>query len=66
MNRHQTEGRERNAAQPLGERHGTASDAETRRVGKAEQDSAGPDGPDPTVAAPAKRPPGASGGNSGG
>lgn len=41
-----TKGRGANAAQPLGERAGTASHAQTQRTGKISQDKAGPDGPD--------------------
>jgi hypothetical protein len=41
-----TKGRNANAAQPLGERAGTASKAETQRTGKISQSKAGPDGPD--------------------
>ena len=40
-----SEGRKANGAQPLGERHGTDSKATTRKTAKAEQKSAGPDGP---------------------
>lgn len=46
--KNQTAGRERNAAQPLGERSGLVDKAGTIRGGKQEQRSAGPDGPDPT------------------
>jgi len=45
MSEPNTDGRKANAAQPLGERRGTSSRAATERVGKAEQKSAGPDGP---------------------
>ena len=41
----QPQGRERNAAQPLGERSGLASEGKTREVGKHERRTAGPDGP---------------------
>jgi hypothetical protein len=41
-----TKGRDANAAQPLGERAGTASKVQTARTGKASQGRAGPDGPD--------------------
>jgi hypothetical protein len=41
-----TKGRDANAAQPLGERAGTASKAATKRTGKAETKTAGPDGGD--------------------
>jgi hypothetical protein len=41
-----TKGRDMNAAQPLGERAGTASKAATKRTGKAELKTAGPDGGD--------------------
>ena len=40
-----TKGRERNAAQPLGERRGTSSKSLTEKTGRAESKSAGPDGP---------------------
>ncbi len=40
-----SKGREENAAQPLGERHGTDSKAATKKTAQAEQKSAGPDGP---------------------
>lgn len=41
-----TPGREKNAAQPLGEREGTASKAGTKRAGEESRRRAGPDGPD--------------------
>ena len=41
-----TEGREANEALPLGERSGLVSEKDTVKTGKAEQRSAGPDGPD--------------------
>lgn len=41
-----TEGRKDNAAQPLGDRPGLVSEKDTVKTGKAEQKSAGPDGPD--------------------
>jgi hypothetical protein len=44
-----TSGREANSAQPLGERHGTESEKETKRTGERERQSAGPDGPDAGV-----------------
>lgn len=40
-----TKGREANAAQPLGERKGTTSKADTYKTGRAERRSAGPHGP---------------------
>jgi hypothetical protein len=40
-----TPGRDENSAQPLGERHGTDSEAATEATAKREQDTAGPDGP---------------------
>lgn len=43
-----TEGRKNNAALPLGERPGLVSDKGTVKTGKAEERSAGPDGPDAT------------------
>jgi hypothetical protein len=42
----QSDGRGRNAAQPLGERHGSVSDKQTKKTAAHEQKSAGPDGPD--------------------
>jgi hypothetical protein len=42
----QTEGREANAAQKLGERRGTVSKEATERTGRASRQKAGPDGPD--------------------
>ena len=44
-----SEGRKRNAAQPLGERQGTASKESIRKTGRKERQSAGPDGPDAKV-----------------
>lgn len=41
-----TEGRKGNAAQPLGDRHGTDSREKTQRTAERERKSAGPDGPD--------------------
>jgi hypothetical protein len=41
-----TKGRNANAAQPLGERAGTASKSQTKRTGMKSQGKAGPDGPD--------------------
>lgn len=46
--RHNSEGREKNEALPLGERSGLVSNAATKRTAAAEQKSAGPDGPDAT------------------
>jgi hypothetical protein len=46
MTKQNTEGRKSNAAQPLGERKGTASQSQTKATGKAERETAGPDGPD--------------------
>jgi hypothetical protein len=43
----QSKGRDENAAAPLGERPGLASDRETKKVGRAETRTAGPDGPRP-------------------
>lgn len=40
-----TKGRKANAAQPLGERTGTESKAGTKKTGRAERRTAGPDGP---------------------
>lgn len=45
MTRLNSPGRKENAAQPLGERRGLVSDADTRRTGKEERRTAGPDGP---------------------
>lgn len=42
----QTNGREENAAQPLGSRPGLVSDDATRRTGEKSRRAAGPDGPD--------------------
>jgi hypothetical protein len=41
-----TKGRDANAAEPLGERTGTASKAQTESTGKDSQRKAGPDGGD--------------------
>ena len=41
----QSQGRERNDAQPLGERSGLTSESKTRKVGEHERKTAGPDGP---------------------
>ncbi len=49
--RPQTPGRERNGAQPLGSREGLESDEQTRRIGREERRTAGPDGPDAGKAA---------------
>lgn len=43
-----TDGRKANAAEPLGERPGLVSEKDVVKTGKAEQRSAGPDGPDAT------------------
>ncbi len=40
-----TKGREKNSAQPLGNRDGTSSKAGAEKTAKAETKSAGPDGP---------------------
>ena len=40
-----TKGREANAAQPLGERQGIVSKAQTEKTGRKERRTAGPDGP---------------------
>jgi hypothetical protein len=45
-----SKGRDANAAQPLGERAGTASHAQTQRTGRISQEKAGPDGPDSSAA----------------
>jgi hypothetical protein len=42
----QTQGREANAAQPLGDRPGLVSKGETKKTGKESTRRAGPDGPD--------------------
>jgi hypothetical protein len=44
--KNQSAGRSRNDAQPLGERAGLVSNKQTKKTGRAEQRSAGPDGPD--------------------
>ena len=44
-----TKGRQANAAQPLGERTGTSSKPATKRTGKSETETAGPDGGDSGV-----------------
>ncbi|MFN3837925.1 MAG: hypothetical protein ACK4MI_09475 [Brevundimonas sp.] len=49
MDREQTEGREKNGADPAGKPDGATSDRAVKRVGQAEQKSAGPDGPDASV-----------------
>jgi hypothetical protein len=41
-----SQGRKANAAQPPGQRQGTASQESTRKAGIKERQSAGPDGPD--------------------
>lgn len=45
MAENNSKGREGNAAQPLGQRHGTVSNDAAKRTGKREAKSAGPDGP---------------------
>lgn len=45
MDKGNTPGRARNAAEPLGERPGLESDKTTRKVGREETRTAGPDGP---------------------
>jgi hypothetical protein len=47
--KHNTDGREANSAQPLGRRDGTDSMKATKRTGDRERQSAGPDGPDAAV-----------------
>ena len=42
----QTKGRKENGAQPLGQRQGLVSEAQTKRTAEAELKSAGPDGGD--------------------
>lgn len=49
MDRKQTQGREKNGADPGGKPDTTTSDEAVKAVGKAEQKSAGPDGPDASV-----------------
>ncbi|MBA4807767.1 hypothetical protein [Brevundimonas sp.] len=46
MDREQTEGREKNGAEPAGKPDALTSDADVKRVGHEERRSAGPDGPD--------------------
>ena len=41
-----TAGRKANAAEPLGERKGTVSNAAAKRTGEKSRKAAGPDGPD--------------------
>ncbi|GLK47230.1 hypothetical protein GCM10017620_02030 [Brevundimonas intermedia] len=48
MDRKQTEGRERNGAEPTGKPDALTSDADVKKVGEQERRSAGPDGPDAT------------------
>jgi len=48
MKREQTEGREKNGAAPAGKPDALISDKDTKKVGQAERQSAGPDGPDAT------------------
>jgi len=48
MDREQTEGREKNGADPAGKPDALTSDKDTKKVGHAERQSAGPDGPDAT------------------
>ena len=48
MNREQTEGREKNGADPAGKPDALTSDTAAKKVGQAEARSAGPDGPDAT------------------
>ncbi len=45
MDREQTEGREKNGADPAGKPDPATSDKAVKAVGEAEQQSAGPDGP---------------------
>jgi hypothetical protein len=40
-----SKGREANGAQPLGERKGLVSNSKTKKIGRKEARSAGPDGP---------------------
>jgi hypothetical protein len=54
--KNQSEGRKRNAAQPLGERKGIVSNKGAARTGEAEKRSAGPDGPDADRAAKTVKP----------
>lgn len=49
MSDNQSDGRKANAAQPLGERSGLVSEEGRDRTARKEQNSAGPDGPDPDV-----------------
>lgn len=44
----QTEGRERNGAEPGGKPDGSTSEADVKRTGEASRRKAGPDGPDAT------------------
>ena len=45
VTKNQSEGREKNAAQPLGKREGLVSEKGAKRAGKDSQRAAGPDGP---------------------
>jgi hypothetical protein len=49
--KHQSAGRDKNAAQPLGERSGLVSKKGTARTGERSTEAAGPDGPDAKEAA---------------
>lgn len=48
MDRVQTEGREKNGAEPLGKPDALTPEAEVKKVGQHERRTAGPDGPDAT------------------
>lgn len=48
MDRNQTEGREKNGAEPLGKPDALTPEADVKKVGEQERRSAGPDGPDAT------------------
>jgi len=49
MSDKQTDGREANGAIPGGKPEAAVDDAAVKRTGQHERQSAGPDGPDPTV-----------------
>ncbi len=53
--KHQTDGRKANAAEPLGEKKGVSSNKDVKATGEKGPENAGPDGPDPTEASKAAR-----------
>jgi len=46
MQKQQSKSRAKNAAQPLGQRHGLVSDNQTEKTAARSRTAAGPDGPD--------------------